>query len=213
MVPPMPGRVVFQMTHSSRAGIVILAAFSLGCSEAISPAVDENTTTVSDPVGDVFGSGTVHWDATALTLTRDSTGITVAIDFSSILVSPTSGDPAAMIGFVEFDVDQDATTGIASTVDEFRPNSGSTGMGTDYALVLSDYASDSSVAVIDALGNSMGRVKPVFDGRRVRIRIPLALLGGDDGRLNAAAIVGVLGMPSDIVPENGHLTSAAGSGD
>ena len=104
-------------------------------------------------------------------------------------------------------------TGIASTVDEFRPNSGSTGMGTDYALVLSDYASDSSVAVIDAAGNSMGRVKPVFDARRVTIRIPLALIGGDDGRLNAAAIVGVLGMPSDIVPENGHLTSAAGSSD
>jgi hypothetical protein len=199
------------MTHSSRAALSILAALSLACSEIASPTTDENTTTVSDPIGDVFGSGAVQWDATALTLTRDPGGITVAIDFSSELVSPTSGDPAAMIGFVEFDVDQDATTGVASTVDEFRPNNGSTGMGTDYALVLSNYASDSSVAVIDAMGSLIGRVKPVFDARRVTIRIPLALLGGDDGRLNAAAIVGVRGVPSDIVPEDGHLTSAAGS--
>ena len=201
------------MTHSSRAALSILAALSLACSEIASPTTDENTTTVSDPIGDVFGSGAVQWDATALTLTRDPGGITVAIDFSSDLVSPTSGDPAAMIGFVEFDVDQDATTGVASTVDEFRPNNGSTGMGTDYALVLSNYASDSSVAVIDAMGSLIGRVKPVFDARRVTIRIPLALLGGDDGRLNAAAIVGVRGVPSDIVPEDGHLASAAGSND
>jgi hypothetical protein len=199
------------MTHSSRAALSILAALSLACSEIASPTTDENTTTVSDPIGDVFGSGAVQWDATALTLTRDPGGITVAIDFSSDLVSPTSGDPAAMMGFVEFDVDQNAATGVASTVDEFRPNNGSTGMGTDYALVLSNYASDSSVAVIDAMGSLIGRVKPVFDARRVTIRIPLALLGGDDGRLNAAAIVGVRGVPSDIVPEDGHLTSAAGS--
>ena len=205
--------LVFRMTHSSRATISILVALSLGCSDAVSPALNDSTTTVSDPTGDVFGSSIVQWDATALTLTRDSTSITVAIDFSAGIISPTSGDPAAMIGFVEFDVDQDAATGNASTVDEFRPNGGATGMGTDYALVLSDYASDSSVAVIDAMGNATGRVKPVFDGRRITIRIPLTLVGGDDGGLNVAAIVGALGVPSDIVPENGHLTSAAGSSD
>jgi hypothetical protein len=200
--------VVFLMTHSPLAAIFLAAALLLGCSEAAGPETDDNTSTVSDPAGDVFGSGAVQWDATALTLTRDLTGITVSLDFSTDIISPTSGNPEAMIGFVEFDVDQDAASGIESTVDEFRPNGGSTGMGADYALVLSDYASDSSVAVIDSLGTSIGRVKPVFDARRITIRIPLALLGGDDGKLDAAAIVGVLGRPSDIVPENGHLTSA-----
>jgi hypothetical protein len=141
-----------------------------------------------------------------MTIARDPDGITVQLDFSSDLVAPTSGDAGAMIGFVDFDTDQEAGTGITTTVDEFRsPLPGATGMGMDYELGLTTYALDSTVAVTDALGWVTGRVKPVFRGRQVTIRIPKRLLGGDDGFLNAAAIVGTAGRPSDIIPEDGHL--------
>jgi methyl coenzyme M reductase beta subunit len=50
----------------------------------------------------------------------------------------------------------------------------------------------------------MGSVKPVFKGKRLSVRIPLAYLG-DATALNTAAIVGTLASPSDIVPEFGHL--------
>lgn len=161
---------------------------------------------MTDPTGDTYGSGVVRWDLTGFTITRDADGITVQLDFPRDVISPTSGDTTAMIGYVGFDVDQDSTTGdLASIVDEFRPDSGSTGLGVEYEIELVDYAQDSTVTVTGSSGTT-GRVKPVFSGNHITVRIPRALLGNDDGYLNAAAIVGNNHSPNDIIPESGHLT-------
>jgi hypothetical protein len=212
------------MTSQRLATLLTVAALFCGCTESTSsepitpapiipapiiPAPAATTATVADPVGDTFGTAVVRWDMTALTITRDTAGITVKLDFANDVISPTSGDTTAMIGFVDFDVDQNPATGVTATVDEYRPGSGSSGMGSDYQLVLLGYAADSSVAVNDSKGVPTGRVKPVFSGRGVTIRIPKAMLGNDDGLLNAAAIVGSGSRPSDIIPENGHLTLGA----
>lgn len=173
------------------------------------PGTTETTAQVTDPTGDTYGSGAVHWDLTAMTITRDADGITLMLDFSNSVISPTSGDTTAVIGYVGFDVDQDSTTAdLASIVDEFRPGTGSTGLGVDYEIELVDYAQDSTVTVTGSAGTT-GRVKPVFSGNRVTVRIPRALLGNDDGFLNAAAIVGNNHSPNDIIPENGHLQLSA----
>src|SRR5512144_1717250 len=170
------------------------------------PGTTETTAQVTDPTGDTYGSGAVHWDLTAMTITRDADGITLMLDFSNSVISPTSGDTTAVIGYVGFDVDQDSTTAdLASIVDEFRPDTaGSTGLGVDYELELVDYAQDSTVTVTGPAGTT-GRVKPVFSGNRGAVRIPKALLGNDDGFRNAAAIVGNNHSPNDIIPESGHL--------
>ncbi|HSB54880.1 MAG TPA: hypothetical protein VLD58_11010, partial [Gemmatimonadales bacterium] len=144
-------------------------------------------------------------DLTAMTVTRDTAGITVVLEFSTALVSPTSGDSNAMIAFVDLDTDQDSATGSVTTVDEFRRDGGSTGMGSDYHVALTGYDPDSSVAVNNALAGVTGRIKPEFSGNKVTLRIPRAMLGNDDGFLNAAAIVGTLASPTDFVPESGHL--------
>jgi hypothetical protein len=48
-------------------------------------------------------------------------------------------------------------------------------------------------------------VRPTYNGASITARIPRGMLGGDDGFLNAAAIVGTVIEPTDIIPENGHL--------
>src|SRR2546422_2174574 len=55
-----------------------------------------------------------------------------------------------------------------------------------------------------ALPISTGSVRPRFQGRRITVRVPRALLGNDDGFLNAATVVGSESEPTDIAPENGH---------
>jgi hypothetical protein len=169
------------------------------------PGAGVLTGVVTDPTGDTFGNRGVEWDLTAMTITRDTGGITVQLDFSSDLISPTSGDANAMIGFVDLDTDQDPTTGSPTTVDEFRRDGGSTGMDSDYQLTLTAYGADSTVPIFNSSGVVTGRVKPVFRGSRVSIRIPRSMLDNDDGFLNAAAIVGTQASPTDIVPETGHL--------
>jgi plastocyanin len=162
--------------------------------------------TVTDPVGDTFGTGGVQWDLTAFTVSHDSGGVTAQLDFSTDVLSPVSGDTSAIIGYVEFDLDQDTVSGGGSVVDEFRNNRGSAALGVDATVDLTLYGADSTVAVYDTLLNVVGRVKPVFDGHRITIRVPRALIGNDDGVLNAAAIVGSTRRPTDFVPNDGHLT-------
>ena len=101
---------------------------------------------------------------------------------------------------------QDSTTGTGSAVDLFRPDGGSTGMGVEYYVDLFGYNADSTVFVYDALaGTPTGSVRPRFQGRRITVRVPRALLGNDDGFLNAATVVGSESEPTDIAPENGHV--------
>lgn len=169
------------------------------------PAVQASRT-VADPLDDTFHTGGLQWDLTALTVSRDTGGITILLDFSSDVVSPTSGDSSAIVGVVDLDVDQDPATGALSLVDEIRTDSGRTGMGVDAEIVLFSYAPDSSVVVIGPHATVGGRVKPVFQGHRISIRLPRAMLDNDDGNVNAAAIIGRLGRPTDFAPNAGHLT-------
>jgi plastocyanin len=164
------------------------------------------TATAADPAGDTFGGGGVQWDVTSLTLRADTADVTVLLDFSADLISPVTGDPAAMVAFVDLDIDQDSTTGLRAIADEFRTDGGSTGLGADYLLNLGVYAMDSTVALIDREGVEVGRIKPVFTGRRLTARIPKTLLDDDDDALNAAVIVGRTGGPTDIVPNTASLT-------
>ena len=187
------------------AGLIACGGSSDGPASPKRGGSEVASQTVADPAGDTFGTG-VQWDLTALTVARDTGAVTVQLVFSSDVISPVTGISTAMVGFVDFDVDQDPRTGNGAIADEFRRDGGSTGIGADYLLALGTYAADSSVQVVDSLLNPTGRVKPVFDGPRVTIRIPRRLLGNDDGFLNAAVVVGRTGSVSDIVPQNGHLS-------
>ena len=90
------------------------------------------TSVVSDPIGDTFhDTGGKQRDLTTFTVSRDTAGVTAKLDFTTDVVSPTSGDTTAIIGFVEFDLDQDVATGSESVVDHFRPDAGSATLGVD----------------------------------------------------------------------------------
>jgi hypothetical protein len=163
------------------------------------------TAKATDPAGDTYGVDPTQWDLTALTITRDTGGVTVVLDLSANVLSPVSLDDTATYAFVDFDTDQNAATGISSIVDDNRPGSGSTGMGVDYFIDLADVNADSTMSVSDASFATTGSVRAVYSGKTITVRIPRSMLGGDDGFLNAAAIVGTSSEPTDIVPEDGHL--------
>jgi len=169
------------------------------------------TATANDSIGDTFGAGATQLDLTALTITRDTGGIDIALDFTATVFSPVSGNANAVFGQVDFDVDQDTLTGLSSIVDFYRPpGSGSTAMGVDYFLDLFLYNADSTVDILDTLGAIMGQVRPVFNGSRISVRIRRGLFGGDDAFVNAAAIIGTNAEPTDIAPNNGHLQVGTG---
>lgn len=172
-------------------------------------AGDPSTVSILDPVGDTFGlSGVVQWDITGFAITRSADGVIVRLDFANEVALPTLGDPNALVGLVEFDLDQNVATGKLGIVDQLRKDGGSTGMGVDAGLNLSNMAPDSTVVVYDSGGNMTGRAKVEIGGRRLTIHVPSALIANDDGYLDAAVIVGNGKSPTDLAPQSGHLSLA-----
>ena len=181
-----------------------------GSSDAPSQPVgggDLGSASIGDPLGDTFGiAGTVQWDVSVLTISRELAGIVIHLDLANDVGLPIPADPSALVGIVEFDLDQNQTTGKLGIVDQLRADGGSTGMGVDAALNLSTIGPDSTLVVYDGGGNPAGRAKVEFGVRRLTIHVPASLLGGDDGFVDAAVIVGNGRSPTDIAPQSGHLS-------
>src|SRR6266705_3460438 len=150
------------MRHQFPLGLVAALAGALtGCGDSSGPGGNQSFR-ATDPSGDTFGSQTVQPDLTAFTIVHDTGGIDVMLDFTANVQSPVTGGTNVVVGFIDLDTDQDSTTGTTSAVD-----------------------------VYDALaGTPTGSVRPRFQGRRITVRVPRALLGNDDGFLNAATVIG-----------------------
>jgi hypothetical protein len=190
---------------------IVMGALACGASSDVpsQPAADRDLETVSigDPLGDTFGlTGTKQWDVSALTVAREAGGIVVHLDMANDVGLPLPADPSALVGLVEFDLDQDQTTGKLGIVDQLRTDGGSTGMGIEAVANLSTIAPDSTLVVYDASGNPAGRAKVEFGVRRLTIHVPASLLANDDGFVDVAVIVGNGRSPTDLAPQSGHLS-------
>ena len=162
------------------------------------------TRSTTDPLGDTFGAAGVEWDLSALTVTRTGDGEIVRLDFENGVVT-ADGDRLPISGVVEFDLDQNPTTGGRAVTDVVREDRGATGLGVDGWVQLFPVGADSSMAVFDALGHQTGFAKAFFGGHRITIKIAKSLLGEDDGFMNTAAIVGNDRGATDFVPQAGNL--------
>lgn len=166
---------------------------------------------LADPIGDTLGFEGVQLDLTAFTVTRDTGGLVVRLDFAQDLPKPVVGPSPSITGLVELDLDQNRATGHGASLDilhRFLADGGSTAMGVDASIGLAPLAPDSTAPVYDATNHVIGRVRPVFAGRTVTIRVPWALLRNDDGNLDATVLVGNGLDATDFAPRNGHVSLA-----
>lgn len=186
--------------------ILVAACFALSCGSDSTGPTGTTTASVNDPSGDQFGIDSVQPDLVKITVTRDTGGITVALDFVANAISLLTDTIHGVGGYVDIDTDQDSTTGIQTWVDFYRASVDSTGMGEEFFVNFLDFAADSTVFVYDTAFNQTGSVRPTFSGKRVSFRVPRSMLGNDDGFVNVAAVVGNNFEPTDIGPNTGHLT-------
>jgi serralysin len=109
-------------------------------------------------------------------------------------------------GFLDLDTDQNPSTGVLGFTDTFGPPGTNTGLGMDFFVDLFS-VSGGMANVFDASGNPTGSAPVEFKGTRMTVSIPLETLGGDDGKVDFATVLGTLCEPTDIAPNEGHLTS------
>lgn len=176
--------------QASATGLAGLAAITVG------------GTTVPDAVGDTYGDPTdPAIDILALSAASDSSDVTVVVQLTHPLAT-------TLYGWLDLDVDQDSTTGAEAQVDVFRPDTTvSSGLGDEFVCDLS------SGNLYDAVsGNQIAIVPLHYDGATgtLTTRLPVALLGSL--RANMAVVLGNGLGPTDIVPDDGHLTLGGPAG-
>lgn len=164
---------------------------------------------LDDPGGDTFESelsqGLVAPDVVRMGAWPEGESLVVELEFAEAVVSNRTGGPNAIIGFLDIDADQDFDTGIPAFTDIYNPGGPATGMGVDFFVELTVGATG-TMSVGNANFTPVGSFLPTFAGNVLTLRIPLVVLGGDDGRVDLAAVVGTPQEPTDVVPDLGSLS-------
>lgn len=132
------------------------------------------------------------------------TDLFVEMFFNGNISPPNSGQPDALVGFVDFDTDQNPATGILSASDFFCPMPA--GIGSEFFLNLSP----GGASVVDVGAFVVTPIMPTFTATSFSVLIPLAVLGGDDGIVDATTVIGTVPEPTDCAPNGGFITSGDG---
>lgn len=165
--------------------------------------------TATDPVGDTFPTSGPAIDATSLTAIFGGGVLEISATFATPISAPDANENNAIQGFIDIDADQNGNTGRVSNVDFF--NDESAGLGNEFFVDLSTYSStDGRVSLIDDVADEGVALVPMtVTSNSFSVRIPLSILG-DDGLVNSAMIVGNNLDFTDVVPNQGSVSSTPG---
>lgn len=186
-----------------RFSLIMLCAFACLASEARADAL------VIDPVGDTFGSGPVQHEITAISATFTNSILTFNVNFDAAIFAPSVGDARSVFGFIDIDADRNPATGVESATAFFGPPP-APNLGVEYGIDISaDEVNPGFADVFDAVsGNIIGSAPITFGATSFSVTVQLALLGGSDGLVNYAAILGSSDGPTDKVP-NGSIAATS----
>ncbi len=183
---------------------------------------------LADPALDTFNffEGLVH-DIVELAAESDETNLNIRVSFSDTISPCEQSDLAdicdgdenpidAVAGFIDLDLDQNASTGLVSFTEPNSPYSSR--LGAELCVDFFRYNTAAGGVEIYRVEEEqyvlLARVPVEFGPYDLSFSIPLSLLE-DDGQVNLAAVFGTtfpqllsLG-PTDAVPNGGFLQSAA----
>jgi hypothetical protein len=189
------------------AGLLLTYA-AAACGDASGPS-GPVPVRFTDPAGDTVAAAvpTVRANdvvATQITVLADTLLLQIEL---AAAVSPWSlGQPNGFDGFLDFDVDNNALTGIPAASNQYGVDAQ---LGAEWFL---DFRDDGAgtIDLANAVNTSQRVAVPIrFLGSIVEIRVPRAALGETDGRFGMAYIVEMEDRPvSDFVPNAGHYAIA-----
>jgi hypothetical protein len=180
---------------------------------AIAPDSGIASFTLIDPANDTLVSS-----ASGMPLAHDLLSVASRFKRDSVIFTLTFNRPVtdalgglatAMGGAIEIDIDDDADTGDESLANFFGATAN---VGVDYAV--SFFEASSTVAILydltDPFNPQFFEIPATFSGKVVTARVPVAMLGHDDGNYTAVGIVGTWDRPTDIAPNSGAVLARTG---
>ncbi len=163
-------------------------------------------------MGDAFfglGVGPVLHDILTFTVSSDPLTLTMTVAFSDTISPGDSGMPDAVVGNLEIDVDENPLTGVDSIGDMFQYCPDRVNLGVEYIVGMFAYNSGTGQAVVfDATTFSpVGLADVTFTATSFTVKVPLAILGGDDGLVDVATVLGTIPEPTDCAPNGGSISN------
>lgn len=127
------------------------------------------------------------------------------LTFAAPVVAGAANAPNSVTGLIDLDLDDNAATGPEPFSNEF----GAKGtIGVERVLFLG--GPDPSSALITD-GTSQMRIATTYVGNSVTMRIPMSLLGNDDGNFTFVGVMGTIDRPTDVFPNAGQIAVRRGT--
>lgn len=198
-------------TRTFAGGDTLIVTIGADCAALATGTVGSS---VADAAGDTLSNPSNDPDPAHDVVTvraRYAPGFLILVLRFGRTVTPyvPQSNPGGLIGYVELDLDESATTGFPAFVNDFG---GSATQGVDFALLLHEMDSVSMTAVRLTNDNffSAGRVRAKYDADSIVAYLPLNKLA-DDGKLTLTATLGTTDRPTDLLPNAGQVLLQASS--
>jgi hypothetical protein len=151
-----------------------------------------------DPVGDTFGAGSVQLDITSVNGTVLGSNLAFRVTFATQVAPPSALAPNSVVGFIDLDTDQNASTGVISLQAIFGPGPAPL-LGDEFFVDLGSEISHAGlVDIVNATTFSVtATVAITFSATSFSLEVPLAAIGGDNGIVNYGVIIGTFAEPTD----------------
>lgn len=184
---------------STRAGGSALRRALLAAALCSLVAAPMAGTPLSDPLGDAIGGTFQTYDIVSIDATFTSTALTFTIGLAGTPIAPSTNQQQGLSGFIDIDVDSNPGTGAQANIDTIGGTFGSTGLSIEYYLDLFTEASNTGFVTLKDPINVMNttQVPITYGAASARIVVPLSALGGDDGLVNYAVVVGDFANATD----------------
>lgn len=167
------------------------------------------TEAAADTLANSQGNSSQAHDLVQVTTRYAADWLILVMRFTRPVGSVGSSQPAGLQGVVDLDVDENASTGAPPLINSFG---GSASMGSDYRVDLFSSSASAARLLRAQSGDTTAQFTPLsIEGDSVVVKIPLAKLGGDDGRMAISAVLGTLDRPTDIAPNSGVILARPAS--
>ena len=189
--------------------LVLAAALACG-SEGDEPAAPRlSEFFVRDPIGDTmaspFARSRAH-DVLSVEAVPQGDTLVVWLRFAQSVQPFSTRASNALLGIIDFDVDDDPTTGLPAFADDFGATSA---IGAEWSLFLEDStvsAGDRRVAMVNLETNEIFWIPSRFEGSTVTALVPMGMLrSGAASRIRMVGVFGSEERASDVVPNEGSI--------
>lgn len=163
---------------------------------AIAPDAGVLAFNLADPAGDTLAEASTLPPGTVIPPAIDLLSLHGDFKRDSLILTATFSGPVSarvsapnfVTGFMMFDIDDNAST------------------GREYLLHIDGF----DTRINRSTSNSP--VQATYSGNTIVLRIPMSMLGNDDGNFSFAGVIGTIDRATDIFPNTGEATVRRGIG-